>query len=62
MPRANYNLLVRTTPWQDAAAGWGHWRIEALPRTNPLAGLELATQIYINPLSPARAAEQLRSS
>jgi UDPglucose--hexose-1-phosphate uridylyltransferase len=62
LPRPAYNLLVRTAPWQDAAADCGHWRIEILPRTNPIAGFELATQIYINPLSPTRAAQQLRSS
>ena len=37
----------------------GHWRIEILPRVNPLAGVELATQIFINPISPNRAAQQL---
>ena len=62
MPRPAYNLLLRTSPWQDAATDCGHWRIEILPRTNPFAGFELATQIYINPISPTRAAQQLRSS
>jgi UDPglucose--hexose-1-phosphate uridylyltransferase len=62
LPRPAYNLLVRTSPWQDAAADCGHWRIEILPRTNPFAGFELATHIYINPISPTRAAQQLRSS
>jgi UDPglucose--hexose-1-phosphate uridylyltransferase len=62
LPRPAYNLLIRSTPWQEDAAHAGHWRIEILPRTNPFAGLELATQIYINPLSPTRAAQQLRSS
>jgi UDPglucose--hexose-1-phosphate uridylyltransferase len=62
VPQAAYNLLVRTAPWQDSAAHSGHWRIEILPRVNPLAGLELATGIHINPLSPARAADELRAS
>jgi UDPglucose--hexose-1-phosphate uridylyltransferase len=62
LPRPAYNLLVRTSPWQDDVAPFGHWRIEILPRTNPFAGFELATQIYINPISPTRAAEQLRLS
>jgi UDPglucose--hexose-1-phosphate uridylyltransferase len=62
LPRPAYNLLVRTSPWQDDAADFGHWRIEILPRTNPFAGFELATQIYINPICPTRAAKQLRSS
>jgi UDPglucose--hexose-1-phosphate uridylyltransferase len=62
LPRVAYNLIVRTTPWQDDAAPHGHWRIEILPRVNPLAGFELATHIHINPISPTRAAQQLRSS
>ena len=59
LPRPAYNLLLRTSPWQDDAAAAGHWRIEILPRVNPLAGVELATQIYINPISPTRAAQRL---
>jgi UDPglucose--hexose-1-phosphate uridylyltransferase len=62
LPRVAYNLLVRTAPWQDDAAESGHWRIEILPRVNPLAGFELATHIHINPIAPHRAAQQLRSS
>lgn len=61
VPESAYNLLVRTAPWRDAAAAYGHWRIEILPRVNALAGMELATGIHINPLSPTRAAERLRS-
>jgi UDPglucose--hexose-1-phosphate uridylyltransferase len=62
LPRVAYNLLVRTSPWQDDAAPCGHWRIEILPRVNALAGFELATHIHINPIAPHRAAQQLRSS
>lgn len=62
LPRPAYNLLVRTSPWQDDAEACGHWRIEILPRVNPLAGFELATHMYINPICPTRAAQQLRSS
>lgn len=62
LPRVAYNLLVRTSPWQDDAALCCHWRIEILPRVNPLAGFELSTHIHINPIAPHRAAQQLRSS
>ncbi len=60
LPQPAYNLLVRTAPWQDEAAECGHWRIEILPRVNPLAGFELGTQMHINPICPTRAATQLR--
>jgi UDPglucose--hexose-1-phosphate uridylyltransferase len=62
VPQGTYNLLVRTAPWCARAATCGHWRIEILPRVNPLAGLELGTGIHINPISPTRAAKQLRLS
>ncbi|HEX2475144.1 MAG TPA: galactose-1-phosphate uridylyltransferase, partial [Lacipirellulaceae bacterium] len=61
VPDAAYNLLVRTAPWQDDGAAWQHWRIELLPRATPLAGFELATGMFINPLAPERAASKLRS-
>jgi UDPglucose--hexose-1-phosphate uridylyltransferase len=62
LPLAAYNLLVRTAPWRSSAARCSHWRIEILPRVNPLAGFEMGTGIHINPISPTRAAEQLQSS
>jgi UDPglucose--hexose-1-phosphate uridylyltransferase len=61
VPGGNYNLLLQTAPWNKSAGDCGHWRIDILPRSNSLAGFELATGIHINPLSPARAAERLRS-
>jgi UDPglucose--hexose-1-phosphate uridylyltransferase len=61
VPGASYNMLVRTSPWPQGVEPWCHWRIELLPRFNPLAGLELATGVHINPLPPERAATQLRT-
>jgi UDPglucose--hexose-1-phosphate uridylyltransferase len=60
VPHAAYNMLLRTAPWIAGCDDWSHWRIELLPRINSFAGLEIATGIHINPLSPERAAEQLR--
>jgi len=62
MPHSAYNLLVRTAPWGPSTEACGHWRIEVLPRVNSLAGIELATGIHINPISPTRAAKELRAS
>jgi UDPglucose--hexose-1-phosphate uridylyltransferase len=61
VPDAAYNLILRTAPWQDQSCDWNHWRIELLPRATPLAGFELATGMFINPLAPERAASKLRS-
>jgi UDPglucose--hexose-1-phosphate uridylyltransferase len=62
VPSACYNMLVRTAPWRLDCDTWFHWRIELLPRANPIAGLEFATGTFINPLAPEHAARQLRPS
>ncbi|MCI0335327.1 MAG: DUF4921 family protein [Planctomycetes bacterium] len=61
VPAGSFNLLLRTAPWKIDCDTWFHWRIELLPRVNSIAGLEMATGIYINPVAPERAALQLRS-
>ncbi len=38
------------------------WRLRILPRLTRPAGFELATGLYINPLSPEQAAEKLRNA
>jgi UDPglucose--hexose-1-phosphate uridylyltransferase len=62
VPAACYNMLVRTAPWRLDCDQWFHWRIELLPRANPIAGLEFATGTFINPVAPEHAAPQLRPS
>jgi UDPglucose--hexose-1-phosphate uridylyltransferase len=61
VPDAAYNLLLRTAAWGAHCDDWSHWRIELLPRANPLAGFEIATAVHINPVPPEAAARQLRS-
>jgi len=62
VPGAAYNLLLRTAPWDEAAAEWCHWRIEILPRVAGIAGMELATGVHINPRAPERAARHMRQN
>jgi UDPglucose--hexose-1-phosphate uridylyltransferase len=59
VPGANYNLLVHTSPW-GATMNFYHWRLEIRPRITGLAGLELASGVHLNQVSPERAARQLR--
>ncbi len=60
IPDGSFNLLLRTAPKGIDCDRWFHWRIELLPRMNSIAGLELATGIYINPVAPEHGAAQLR--
>jgi UDPglucose--hexose-1-phosphate uridylyltransferase len=59
-PNASFNMLLRTAPWRPECDPWYHWRIELLPRFNTIAGLEIATGIFVNPVPPERAASRLR--
>jgi UDPglucose--hexose-1-phosphate uridylyltransferase len=52
-------MWVRTAP--SGAERFG-WRIDVLPRLVPLAGLELGTGVYLNPVAPERAAAELREA
>jgi UDPglucose--hexose-1-phosphate uridylyltransferase len=53
------NLWVRTAP-----QGAEHfcWRIDILPRLTYLAGLELGAGVYLNVVSPEKAAAELGGS
>ncbi|MEM6799325.1 MAG: DUF4921 family protein [Planctomycetota bacterium] len=58
--KAGYNLMIHTFDGGVEQPGGGHWRIEIVPRVASLAGLELATGLFLNVLSPERAAAALR--
>jgi UDPglucose--hexose-1-phosphate uridylyltransferase len=51
-------VFVRTAP---SGAEYFCWRIEILPAVEQHSGLALATGLQLNPLTPERAAEELRS-
>ena len=53
------NLWVRTAP-RDAEHFC--WRIDIVPRLSAPGGLELATGLHVNPVSPERAAAELRDA
>lgn len=56
-----YNLVLHTAPFDMADAQSYHWHWELIPRTTHLAGLEWGAGVYINPVSPERAARELQS-
>lgn len=53
-----YNIVLHTAPQFEPAAHY-HWHWEILPRMTGIAGYELATGCYLNPLPPEDAAKQL---
>lgn len=55
-----YNLILHTAPFDDAHAASYHWHWELVPRTAQMAGLEWGTGVFVNPVSPERAARELR--
>jgi UDPglucose--hexose-1-phosphate uridylyltransferase len=57
-----YNLVLHTAPIDDERAAPFHWHWELIPRSTSLAGFEWGTGMYINSVSPERAAIRLRTS
>lgn len=61
LPTPDYNVVLRNSPWSNGRGDLVpdesfHWRLEIQPRATKLAGYELGTGNFINPVSPERAA------
>lgn len=54
-----YNLALHTAPLRERVDATFHWHWELHPRLREIAGLELATGLPVNPVSPEAAVEQL---
>jgi UDPglucose--hexose-1-phosphate uridylyltransferase len=57
-----YNLVLHTAPFDQDHTSSYHWHWELIPRVTHLAGLELGAGVHINPISPERAAQNLRGA
>jgi len=55
----SYNLILHTAPFRQLHADTYHWHFELVPRSTTLAGFEWGTGMFINPLSPERAARRI---
>jgi UDPglucose--hexose-1-phosphate uridylyltransferase len=62
VPEANYNLVLHTAPFRWNPCEAFHWRVEILPRLTGLAGFEMGSGWYVNPVEPEQAARELRSA
>ena len=54
-----YNYIIHTSPLRQES-GYYHWHLEIMPQLTRIAGFELGTGFFINPLSPEQAARQLK--
>lgn len=54
-----YNLIVQAPPASLAREVGSRWWIEVVPRSAGIAGLELATGLWVNPVGPEEAARRL---
>ncbi len=55
----DYNLIVQAAPASLAAELGDPWWIEVVPRSSVIAGLELATDLWVSAVPPEEAARQL---
>jgi len=58
-----YNYFVHSLPHGPEYAGDAdsfHWHIEICPRTSIPTGFELGSGLYVNTISPEKAAGRLR--
>jgi len=54
-----HNLVLHTAPLGERIDATYHWHWEIHPRLREIAGLELATGLPVNPVSPEDAVEEL---
>ena len=57
----SYNLVFRSAPFDARYEPFFQWYLELIPRSCRLAGFEWGSGLFINPLSPERAAVDLRA-
>jgi UDPglucose--hexose-1-phosphate uridylyltransferase len=61
-----YNITLHEPPFPRAGDAADrdeidHWSLELLPRTSGIAGFELGSQLWVNPLLPEVASQRLRA-
>lgn len=62
MPQVEFNFVIHTAPFEEAAAGHFHWHVEIMPRVMGLAGFEVGAGCHINITLPEVAAAALRGA
>jgi len=57
----SYNMVIHTLPRSRGGEASYHWHMEIFPKITKAAGFEWGTGVYINTVSPERAAGILRT-
>lgn len=60
--RPDYNFVIHAGPSDDEDTEYYHFHIEILPKLTKVAGFEVGTGFYINPVPPEAAAAYLREA
>jgi len=55
-----FNYIIHSAPLREAPSAHYHWHVEITPALTKVAGFEVGTGFYINPMPPEHAAEHLR--
>ncbi|HOP56071.1 MAG TPA: galactose-1-phosphate uridylyltransferase [bacterium] len=55
-----YNFILHNIPFRGNGTEFFHWHFNIVPRITKLAGFELGSGFYINPVKPEDAARTLR--
>lgn len=57
-----FNFMVQTSPFGNNASQlpYSHWFMQIVPQLSVIAGFEMGTGCYINPVFPEDAAKVLR--
>jgi len=55
-----FNYIIHSAPLREAPSPHYHWHLEITPALTRVAGFEVGTGFYINPVPPESAAAHLR--
>ncbi len=56
-----FNYIIHSAPLREEPNKHYHWHLEITPALTKVAGFEVGTGFYINPVPPENSAEQLRA-
>jgi UDPglucose--hexose-1-phosphate uridylyltransferase len=57
-----FNYIIHSAPLREAESPHYHWHLEITPALTKVAGFEVGTGFYINPVPPETAASDLREA